>query len=56
MHPINRDTAAESVGPTARRGELLVGHVLVSRRVDYRKVEVWWECRIQLVERTKVRS
>ena len=29
---------------TARRVELLVGHMSVSKRVGYGGVEAWWEC------------
>ena len=35
------DTAAESVGPAARRVETLVGHMSVSKRVGYGGVEAW---------------
>ena len=35
------DTAAESVGPAARRVESLVGRMSVSKRVGYGGVEAW---------------
>ena len=47
------DTAAESVGPAARRVESLVGRMSVSKKVGYGGVEAWWECCTHHVGRTK---
>ena len=50
------DTAAESVGPAARRVETLVGHMSVIKRVGYGGVEAWWECYTQHVGKTKAET
>lgn len=46
------DIAADSVGLAAGRGDSLVGHIFVSRKVDNGDVDAWWACRTQIVERT----
>ena len=70
MHPNDAKSLPASTVPAAaklghRRGKrgirsedrkLLVVHMLVSRRVDYREVEAWWQYRTQLVERSKART
>ena len=38
---VSWDTTAESVGPTARRVETLVGCMRVSKKIGYGGVEAW---------------
>lgn len=47
------EPAAESVEPAARRAKSPVGCMHVSKRVDSREIETWWECYTQLIEKTK---
>ena len=47
---------AGNVGPKARRVGILGGHTRVSKSVDDREVEAYWECGTQHVGRTKAIS
>ena len=47
------DTAAESVGPAARRVESLVGHMSANKRVGYGGIDPCWECCTHHVGRIK---